>query len=544
MKTLLAGAQILKLEKIVQMSGAITLSVSSAQAIVICPSCQTVTSKVHSRYERAAADLPWEGIPVRLRLQVRKFFCPNSECHRRIFCERLPEVVARYAHRTDRLNEAFSSIGFALGGRPGAKAATKLGMQTGADSILRRVRNAMARPSDDMKVRALGVDDWALKKGQHYGTILVDLEKRRPIDLLQGREAAPLEEWLKKHPEIEVITRDRAGAYADGARKGAPQAQQVADRWHLLKNANEAFERLLQRHQKFIREAVEKLPAPQQETVVEITTTSKVVPETASEYMRSRSARERRQAFHAERKARYDRVQELKRQGYTIIQIKKHLGSGYSQVAGFFKAEEYPVINRSKGRSQLDEFDAYLRERWSSGCHSAGQLYRELSEKGYTGSDVTVRRHVQLWREKDVTTLPLAPKKIAVPGPRSCVWLLLKKGEKLTEEERLVRQTVLDASPVIGQGLELVESFRDAIGGRSEEKLDAWMDAATKSQISEFENFVMVLRRDEAAVRAAASSEWSNGQTEGQVNRLKMLKRQMYGRANFDLLRARVLNAP
>jgi len=512
MKTLLAGAQILKLEKIVQVSGAITLFVSSAQAIVNCPSCQTVTSKVHSRYERAAADLPWEGIPVRLSLQVRKFFCPNSECHRRIFCERLPEVVARYAHRTDRLNEAFSSIGFALGGRPGAKAATKLGMQTGADSILRRVRNAVARPSDEMKVRALGVDDWALKKGQHYGTILVDLEKRRPIDLLQGREAAPLEEWLKKHPEIEVITRDRAGAYADGARKGAPQAQQVADRWHLLKNANEAFERLIQRHQKIIREAVEKLPAPQQETVVEITTASNVVPETASEYMRSRSARERRQAFHAERKARYDRVQELKRQGYTIIQIKKHLGLSYSQVAGFFNAEEYPVIKRAKGRSQLDEFDAYLRERWSSGCHSAGLLYRELSEKGYTGSDVTVRRHVQLWREKDVTTLPPAPKKIAVPGPRSCVWLLLKKGEKLTEEEHLVRQSVLDASPVIGQGLELVESFRDAIGGRSEEKLDAWMDAATKSQIPEFENFVMVLRRDEAAVRAAASSEWSKDQ--------------------------------
>jgi transposase len=437
MKTLLAGAQILKLEKIVQGSGAITLVVSGAQAIVNCPSCQRVTSKVHSRYERAAADLPWEGIPVRLSLQVRKFFCPNSECHRRTFCERQPEVVARYAHRTDRLNEAFSSIGFALGGRPGAKAATKLGMQTGADSILRRVRNAMARPFDEMKVRALGVDDWALKKGQHYGTILVDLEKRRPIDLLQGREAAPLEEWLKKHPEIEVITRDRAGAYADGARKGAPQAQQVADRWHLLKNANEAFERLIQRHQKIIREAVEKLPAPQQETVVEITTTSKVVPETASEYMRSRSARERRQAFHAERKAHYDRVQEMKRQGYTIIQIKKHLGLSYSQVAGFFNAEEYPVINRAKGRSQLDEFDDYLRERWSSGCHSAGQLYRELSEKGYTGSDVTVRRHVQLWREKDVTTLPPAPKKIAVPGPRSCVWLLLKKGEKLTEEECL-----------------------------------------------------------------------------------------------------------
>jgi transposase len=128
------------------------------------------------------------------------------------------------------MNQALSSIGFALGGRPGAKTATKLGLQTGSDSILRRVRDAAASPTCEMKVRTLGVDDWALNKGQSYGTILVDLEKRRAIDMLKGRESAPLEEWLKKHPEIEVIARDRAGAYADGSRKGAPQAQQVADR--------------------------------------------------------------------------------------------------------------------------------------------------------------------------------------------------------------------------------------------------------------------------------------------------------------------------
>jgi transposase len=177
-----------------------------------------------------------------------------------------------------------------------------------------------------------------------------------------------LVEWLKNHPEIEVITRDRAGAYADGARKGAPQAQQVADRWHLHKNANEAFERLIQRHQKTIREAIEKLSAPQQEMVMEMPPTPRVFPETASEYKRSRSEGERRQSFHAERKVRYDQVQEFKRQGYTIIQIKNHLGLSYSQVTGFFHAEEYSAIKRAKGRSQLDEFDAYLRERLASDC--------------------------------------------------------------------------------------------------------------------------------------------------------------------------------
>jgi transposase len=235
-------------------------------------------------------------------------------------------------------------------------------------------------------------------------------------------------------------------------------------------------------------------------------------------------------------------VQDLKRQGFTIIQIKKHLGWGYTTIANFNCADEYPVIRREKGRSCLDEFDAYLRERWESGCHNARELYQELREKGYSGSELTVRRHVQLWRQQDVKTLPPAPKRLSVPGPRSCVWLLLKGEQKLEEEEKLLRQAVLDASPAIRQGLELVESFREAISSRSEKKLAAWMDEAAKSKLPEFENFVTVLRRDEAAVRAAASSDWSNGQTEGQVNRLKTLKRQMYGRANFDLLRARILN--
>lgn len=543
MQTLLAGSQSLKLEKIIQEVSVITAVASSRRSAAACPCCQMITSKVHSRYERTIADLPWAGVSVRIRLQARKFFCGNTECSQRIFCERLPNIVDPYAQRTGRLNGTLAAVGFALGGRAGSRLAQRLGLQSGTDSILRRIRSAGAGPAGDLKVRALGVDDWALKKGQHYGTILVDLEKHRPIDLLLGRESAPFEEWLKAHSEVEIITRDRAGAYADGGRKGAPQAQQVADRWHLYKNVNEAFERLIQRQQKVIREAVEKIPVTEKTTSATEATELSVVPETASEYMRSRADRKQRQAFHAERKARYDRVQELKRQGFTIIQIKNHLRLSYSEVAGFFRADEYPAIRRRKGRSCLDKFDDYLRQRWGAGCHNARQLYRELCEKGYTGGELTVRRHVQMWRQESIKVLTPAPRKLSAPPPRSCVWLLLKNDKRLTEEERQLRAAILEASPLVKKGLELVRTFRDAISARSEKRLDAWIKEAAKSQLPEFENFVKVLRRDEAAVRAAASLEWSNGQTEGQVNRLKVLKRQMYGRANFDLLRARVLNA-
>lgn len=540
MKTLLAGAHLLKLEKIIQQSDAITVVMSSRQVAAACPSCQIIASKIHSRYERKLADLPWQGIAVRIRLQVRKFFCHNEECQQRIFCERLPEVADRYAHRTQRLNVCLRAMGFALGGRAGARIAPRLGIRTGVDSILRRLRAAATQSSNELKVWVLGVDDWALKKGQHYGTILVDLEQRRPIDLLRGREANPLKEWLKGHPEIEIITRDRSGAYADGSQQGAPQAQQVADRWHLLKNCNEAFEKVLKRHQKLIREAIEKIPVPAE--VLPSNDQPPIVLPTASEYMRSRAEKERRQSFHRERKFRDDRVQELKQEGFSILQIKTHLGCGYTTVANFFQADEYPVIRRGRGRSGLNEFDAELRQRWESGCHNARQLYQEICEKGDRGSELTVRRHVQLWRQQDVKTLPPKPRTFAIPGSRTCVWLLLKGKQSLGEEERLVQSAILDASPVIQQGLELAKLFREAFSSRSEKRLETWLEKATQSQLPEFENFVLVLRRDEAAVRAAISSTWSNGQTEGQVNRLKTLKRQMYGRANFDLLRAPVLN--
>lgn len=546
MEKLVFGWETVRIEQIQQQADALEIWLSPTTVCAACPLCAQNSLRIHSRYPRTLQDLPCCGQVLRLRLMARRFFCENEACRRKIFTERVPDIMKPYARRTIRHNAALTTLGLALGGEAGQRTAAQLGLQVSAATLLRRVR-AVPDPAVTT-VRVLGVDDFAFRRGQHYGTILIDAEARRPIDLLSDREGATLAQWLKEHPEIEILTRDRAGAYADGARQGAPQAQQVADRWHLLKNAHEAFEHLLQREQPAIRAAITSLPALPTPIITtepeQPETTLPVVAETPREYTRSQAARARRQAYHAERKLRYEKVQALKQQGFTIMQIKQHVGWTYGTVANFFRATEYPVNQRGPRASGLDKFDAYLRERWEAGMQNAKQLFQEVQARGYSGSAVTMRRHVQLWRKLPAQTLPPATKKHIVPAPRACVWLLLKEETKLTETEQQIRPAILQASPRIQQGLGLVEGFRTALSSGSETKLDTWMDEAAASQLSDFENFVKGLRRDEAAVRAAASSAWSNGQTEGHVNRLKMLKRQMYGRANFDLLRLRFLYAP
>jgi transposase len=224
-----------------------------------CPRCGTPSDRVHSHYRRTVADLPCHDHPVALRLLVRRFRCINPGCPQAIFCERVPKLLDAHARTTARLTDAHRAIGFALGGEAGARLADHLDMPTSPDTLLRRVKGA---PDEPVPLpRYLGVDDWAVRKGQRYGTILIDLERGRVIDILPGRDGSALAAWLKEHPGVEVITRDRWSAYAQAASDGAPQALQVADRWHLLKNLREAVQRLLERHAAEVRAALQEAPA-------------------------------------------------------------------------------------------------------------------------------------------------------------------------------------------------------------------------------------------------------------------------------------------
>ena len=257
MKTILAAPDLLKIEKISFCSDEVRLVVKTRLMKATCPSCGRQSDKAHSRYQRHLADLPWEGVAVKLILLARKFFCLTPDCRQQIFCERLPGLAAPYAHKTLRLNELLTRLGVALGGRPGARMAFGIGMKIGRDALLARVRCAETAQSNT--VRVLGVDDFAFRKGQSYGTILVDQEQHLIVDLLPDREAATLANWLGGHSGIEIVTRDRASYYADGIKKGAPRAVQIADRWHLGKNLREALEGVLNGHRGQLKNATAAL---------------------------------------------------------------------------------------------------------------------------------------------------------------------------------------------------------------------------------------------------------------------------------------------
>jgi transposase len=244
---------------------------AEGQDSAVCPGCQSISRSRHSRYWRSLQDLPIQGTPVLIRLHVGRWHCRNAGCERRIFTERPFKVCAPHARQTKRTDEIIAVVGRALGGRPGQRLMSKLGMPLRAETLIRRVKGAARLPALPQVVRVLGVDDWAWRKGQNFGTILVDLERSQVVDLLPTRSADSLVEWLAQHPEVTTVSRDRQGVYAEGARLGAPKAVQVADRFHLVLNLIQAVERHLavnRRHLQIARSSA--LPLPPSPTKEEV----------------------------------------------------------------------------------------------------------------------------------------------------------------------------------------------------------------------------------------------------------------------------------
>lgn len=543
----------LHVEQIVIADDAMQIDLHRTSHTARCPGCCRRSHRVHSSYRRQIADLPIAGYVVVLHLRVRRFRCAAPKCPRRIFAEEVPGLVGRRARRSAPLLASLREIGFALGGRPGARLGSRLQVPASRSTLLRLVRQAPSPPSPETP-RVLGVDDWAWRRGQRYGSILVDLERRQPIKLLSDRTAESLAAWLREHPGIDVISRDRAGAYADGARQCAPDAIQVADRFHLLANVGELLERVLGSRRTALREAaaaVDRTLAQDQQPVMDNATAPGPPPG-------KRHVQQGREERRAQRLARYDAVIALHQEGHSHAAISRQTGLGRRTVRRYLRAGAFPERSAAPARpTMLAPYEAYLRARWMEGCHNAHQLWREIWSQGYAGQAANVRRYLARWRPApghpgptarqdqpgDTPPTPPVRQPTPVPPPRQARWLLLRATEPLTPDERAYRMALLDTEPTIGEVQQLVADFEALVRRRDAPGLIVWLERADASSVPEVRSFATGLRRDRAAVDAALSSPWSNGQTEGQINRLKVLKRQMYGRAKLDLLEKRFLYA-
>lgn len=500
-----------------------------------CPVCDLPSRRVHSLYRRVLHDLPWQGRPVTIHVAARRFHCINRRCARRTFAERLPEVTHLSGRRTDRLRDLQHHLGLALGGEAGARLAVRIFVPTSPDTLL-RLASARRTTSIVLTPRVLGIDDWAWRRGRRYGTVLVNLETNEVVDLLPDREAATVAAWLRDRPGVEIVARDRAGAYADGIRQGAPGAVQVADRWHLLRNLGEAVQALGARHNGAARRAAQHVRShltAAHVPVAGLAESSTAVPT---------AAQEANAASRMRRQARYEEAARLRGVGATITRISAELGADRKTVHGWLRLGQAPSWRQPSGDSILNPFKSFLGRRWSEGCRNATQLWRELLTLGFRGRSSVVRNWATGHRGgalgKDGSVGQPLPPVWPVPSGYRLARLLTASRSRMNAEERIFISHLLTNEPALDVAVTWAKRMNRLLRHRAVESLDEVLAAASGTL---FDRFAASLRRDFAAISAALVLPWTTSPVEGQVSRIKMLKRTMYGRAGFELLRARVL---
>jgi transposase len=491
----------------------IAIAVRAVRGFGLCPLCGTVSRRVHSRYRRRVTDLPSSGRSVQLVVIARRFRCDAVLCRRQIFTERFADgVVAPSARRTARLDCIVHHLGLALGGRPAAMFAKRLMLPVSNDTLLRVVRRRTRLPAEPLRV--VGIDDWAWRRNRRYGSIICNLERRRVAGLLPDREPATAQAWFSDHPAIAIIARDRGGGYGEAAAKALPHAVQVADRWHLMENASRAFLDAVRKSMRQVRSAIGA---------------TTINPEllTAAERIQYEGYLRREEVNAA--------ILALAKEGVPIKQIARQTGHSRGLVRLVVRGERNDV-SRSR-QSSLDPHLPWLDEQWAAGCRNGAELWRRLMARGFRGSLrvvgewATRRRRVEKADAEDLQRIPSA---------RTIAHLMTIGRDRLSKAETITIAAVEAGVPALVEAREIIAAFHAMIRRKAVAELMPWIERARQSLVASFANGVA---RDEAAVRAAITLPWSNGQTEGQITRLKLVKRQMYGRGKIDLLQARLVGA-
>lgn len=516
----------------------VLVRVLSHRSSSCCPVCSTPSSAIHSFYRRKPADLPCAGRPLRLLLTVKKFFCRVASCPRKVFTERLPDLVGPFSRLTLRLRSALQEIGFATGGKGGERLAQALGMPATDTTVLWSLFLVPTPQVEDVSV--VGIDDWAWRRRTRYGTILVDLEKHRAIDLLPDRSADSAQTWFEAHPTVEVVSRDRGKTYAEAATQGAPLALQVCDRWHLCKNVGDAVEAFL------VRTRVQLPAEPLAEAGPEAISAAVSAP--PASFSSTPRSRQRSQDRLQRKWQLVEQVQDFRRRGASWRWIAEQLGLARNTVRKYGRAPADPPCQptaRSRRRSLLDPFEPYLLTRWREGCQNATRLFEEIQAQGFQGGISILRMYCAHLRHHPAQAEQARPRmqRAVSASPRELRWLLGRRPEDLDAEEQERLSRLLTVSAEVRTLYALLQTFLAMVRERQREQLQPWMEEAATSGIAEMQSFVTGIEQDYAAVEAALRLPWSQGITEGKVNKLKTLKRQMYGRAGLALLRQRFLHS-
>lgn len=483
-RTVLPDTETLELIHVRASGESITLVARTTTVEVCCPVCGAPSRRIHSNYVRTLADLPWQGVPVGVRLRVRRFFCDEPCCERAIFAERLPGVLARYARRTERLEKLFTHVSFALGGEAGARLLRELGVTVSGDTLLEHIRRTDLGGARTPRI--LSVDDFSFRRGRKWGTILVDLEHHRPVDILPDRSSETFAAWLMQHAGVEVVSRDRGGEYADAARKAAPGAVQVADRFHLIKNLGDVVLRVFQRRSASLR----SIPTPGPHRL---------------QLTRLRLDREAsREHTRAEMRSLFRSIQALRWAGMNKSAIARTLGVHRHTVQKYSALESAPERKpRVRKVSALDPYEDFIIKRFADGCRNATRIHKEIVEQGYLGAYNNIARIVQYLKkcERSGDPLPDSPPGLSASQAKG---ILITRPEKRTEQETLTIERMKLVDGHVGKCCHLFEEFAglfrerdDYVGAAGHNKARAalgwWMEEAKASEIPELKAFAAKL---------------------------------------------------
>lgn len=512
------------------------IEASSCQLESICPACSCPSERRHSKYIRIFGDLPASGYDVKVSILSRKYFCDNPDCTRKIFTERFTQEIYPHHRRFNRCRKLLSNLALELGGNKGAVISRLARLPVSPSTLLRIIKK------QDLYVAkitsgVIGIDDWAFKKGNTYGTIIVDLLQNKVIDLLPDRESETICEWLKEHQEVEIISRDRGGPYSKGAREGAPQAIQVADRFHLFMNLGDATKRMFQSMGKELK-VLFTLHNNNERSTEPVSTTEELrLMEEHTETIPIETIN-----TNIELQLRFNKVKELHSQGYTIRAISRSLDMQRVTIRKYITMDFLP---KKKG-SRSTNFESY--QQFLLHESNRGKLYTELYaailSEGFNGRYTQFCSNMnELFENHKI--IP-ASRKIDPPvamrtwSPAKLSIMIQKDTKDLNTEDRKFLQLLCDNSPVIKETEELIGRFKKLFQDKEEGTLKTWVDDVAKSS-SGIKGFAKGILSDFQAVNNAVVTPYSNGQVEGQINRLKNIKRRMYGRAGFELLRRMVI---